>query len=166
MNIHWTNILIFTYLLHVSNPRVHLQEDSCMYSYSIICVRAEGINSSPTRLLIALACKKIIPYLYVDTSWNVMAHAQKPDFVFRWNGRVHLNWRGRQFSRLLSAEVCASAVVMLNTACSEVVWRVLATHSIRQFPLHLHSRSSPCAITFQLESTTVFLNMNPRVRNM
>ena len=29
--------------------------------------------------------------------------------------------RGRQFSRLLAAEVCASAVVMLDTPCSEVV---------------------------------------------
>jgi hypothetical protein len=38
-----------------------------------------------------------------------MAHAQKPDFVFRRNGRVHLNRRGLQFSRLLAAEVCASA---------------------------------------------------------
>ena len=27
----------------------------------------------------------------------------------------------RQFSRLLAAEVCASAVVMLDTPCSEVV---------------------------------------------
>jgi hypothetical protein len=35
-----------------------------------------------------------------------MAHAQKPDFVFRRNGRVHLNRQGRQFSRLLAAEVC------------------------------------------------------------
>ena len=35
-----------------------------------------------------------------------MAHAQKPDLVFRRNGRVHLNRRGRQFSRLLAAEVC------------------------------------------------------------
>ena len=61
---------------------------------------------------------------------------------------------GRQFSRLLAAEVCASAVVMLDTPCSKVVWRVLATHSIRQFPLHFPSRASPCAITFQLESTT------------
>jgi hypothetical protein len=26
-----------------------------------------------------------------EASWNVMAHAQKPDFVFRRNGRVHLN---------------------------------------------------------------------------
>ena len=31
------------------------------------------------------------------------------------------NLRGRQFSRLLAAEVCASAVVMLDTPCSEVV---------------------------------------------
>jgi len=90
----------------------------------------------------------------VETCWNMMAHAQKPDFVFRRNGRVHLNRRGRQFSRLLAAAVCASAVVMLNTQCFEVVWRVLATHSIRQFPLHFPSRASPCAITLQLESTT------------
>jgi len=46
---------------------------------------------------------------------------------------------GCQFSRQLAAEVCASAVVMLVTPCSEVVWRVLATHSIRQFPLHFPS---------------------------
>jgi hypothetical protein len=113
----------------------------------------------------------------VDCVWNVMAHAQKPDFVFWRNGRIHLtlmlltwkirwahnnaskwqmgcnsalkglNRRGRQFSRLLAAEVCPSAVVMLNTPCSEVVWRVLDTHSIRQFLLHFPSRASPCAIT-------------------
>jgi len=29
----------------------------------------------------------------------------------------------------------------------------MATHSIRQFPLQFPSRASPCAITFQLEST-------------
>ena len=40
---------------------------------------------------------------------NVMAHTQKPDFVYPRNGRVHLNRWGRQFSRLLAAEVCASA---------------------------------------------------------
>jgi hypothetical protein len=44
---------------------------------------------------------------------------------------------------------------MLDTPCSEVVWRVLATHSIRQFPLHFPSRVSPCAITFQLESNSL-----------
>jgi hypothetical protein len=120
----------------------------------------------------------------VEASWNVMAHAQKPDLVFRRNGQVCLNlillmWRikwapnnaskwlmgfisafkglnrwERQFSRLLAAEVCASAVEMLDKPCPEVVRSVLATHSIRQFPLHFPSRASPCAITFQLESNT------------
>jgi len=91
----------------------------------------------------------------LDCFWNVMAHAQKPDLVFRRNGWVHLNRRGRQFIRLLAAEVGESAVVMLDTPCSELLWRVLATHSIRQFPLHSppHPPASPCAITFQLDST-------------
>jgi len=52
--------------------------------------------------------------------------------------------------QLLAIEVCASAVVMLDTPCTEVVWRVLATHSIHQFP----SCASPRAITFQLDSTS------------
>ena len=45
-----------------------------------------------------------------------MAHAQKPDFVFRRNGRVHLNRQGRQFSRLLAAKVCASAFMVGSNA--------------------------------------------------
>ena len=101
---------------------------------------------------------------FVDRVWNVMTHAQKPDFVLRRNGWVHLNWWGRQFSRLLTAEVCASAVVMLDTPCSEVVWRVLATHCIRQFPLHLPSRASPCAFTFQPDSSTKFTTANYSAR--
>ena len=90
--------------------------------------------------------------MVIEASWNVMAHNQKPDFVFRRNGRVHLNRPGRQLSRILAAELCGSAVVMLDTPRSEVVWRVLATYSISQFPLHFPSRTSPCAITFQLAS--------------
>ena len=77
---------------------------------------------------------------------------KKTDFVFRRNVLVHLNRRGLQFIRLLAADVCASAIVVLDTPCSEVVWRVLATHSIRQFPIDFPSRASPCAITFQLDS--------------
>ena len=88
-----------------------------------------------------------------DCVWNVKAHAQKPDFVFRRNGRVHLNRRGRQFSRLLAAEVCESAVVMLDTPCSEVVWRVLATHYIRQFSLHF----PPCVTVCHHISTGLYL---------
>ena len=75
------------------------------------------------------SCANCCIHTVIEASWNVMAHAKKPDFVFRRNGRVHLNRRGRQFSRLLAAEVCLSAVVMLDTPCSEVVWRLLAIHS-------------------------------------
>jgi hypothetical protein len=91
----------------------------------------------------------------VDCFWNVIAHAQKTGFVYRRKWRVYLNRRGRQFSRLLAAEVCTSVVVILDIPCFEVVWSVLATHSIRKFPLHFPSRASPCTITFQLDSTPV-----------
>jgi len=89
-----------------------------------------------------------------------MAHAQKPDFVFRRNGWVHINRQGRQFSRLLAAEVCASAVVMLDTPCSEVVWIVLATHSIRQFPLHV---PNPCTTVCHHISTWLYLSILTRL---
>jgi hypothetical protein len=60
---------------------------------------------------------------------------------------------GLQFSRLLEAEVCASAVVMLDTPCSEVVWRVLATHCIRQFPF----TSPPCVTVYHHISVGFYL---------
>ena len=63
-----------------------------------------------------------------------MAHAQKPHFVFHLNGRVHLNLRGSQFSRLLAAEVCASALVMLDTARPEVVWVYWLPTPFASFP--------------------------------
>jgi len=89
----------------------------------------------------------------LDCFWNVMTHAQKPDFVLRRNGRVHLNRQERSFSRLLAAEVCASAVVMLDTSCSRggVKGTGYPLHS--PVPLHFTSRASPCAITFQLDYT-------------
>ena len=43
--------------------------------------------------------------------------------------------------------------------------RVLATHSIRQFPLHLPSRASQCAIRFQTHSTNTALISKRQVSN-
>jgi len=88
-----------------------------------------------------------------------MAHAQKPpDLVFQRNGRVHLNWwgGGGQFSRLLAAEVCAPAVVMvvmLDTPCSEVECKTTG------YPLHSHvSPSLPltCVTVCQHISTELY----------
>jgi len=78
--------------------------------------------------------KLLLPLLLFGCVWNVMAHAQKPDFVFRRNGRVHLNRRGRQFSRLLAPELCASAVVMLDTPRSELVWEYWLPSPFASFP--------------------------------
>ena len=48
--------------------------------------------------------------------------AEKPYFVFAAKRTSPFKSAGgRQFSRLLAADVCASAVVMLDTPCSEVV---------------------------------------------
>ena len=82
-----------------------------------------------------------------------MAHVQKPNFVFRLNGRVNLNRRVSQFNRLLAGEVCISVSNAGYTMFRGRV-KVLATHSIRQFPLHFSFRASPCAITFRMRYTT------------
>ena len=93
----------------------------------------------------------------VEHVWNVMAHAQKPDLVFQGNGRVHLNRRGSQFSRLLAAEVCASAVVMvvmLDTPRSEVEWETTG------YPLHSPVSPSlplPCVTVCHQVSTELYM---------
>jgi hypothetical protein len=90
--------------------------------------------------------------------WNVMAHTQKPDFAFRRKGRVHLNRQKGQFSRLLAGELCASACRVCTTSaslCSAVMWRLLVTHSILLFSFHFSAHASPCAITFQTQSSNL-----------
>ena len=63
-----------------------------------------------------------------------MAHVQKPHFIFRLKGRVHLNRWGSQFSRLLAAVVYGSASVMLDTPRSEVVWEYWLPTPFASFP--------------------------------
>ena len=70
----------------------------------------------------------------VELIRKVMAHAQKPDLVFQRNGRVHLNRRGFQFCRLLAADACASAVVMLDRPPSDTVQDCWLPTSFSYFP--------------------------------
>ena len=70
----------------------------------------------------------------VELVRNVIAHAQKPDLVFQRNGRVHLNRRGFQFSRLLAADACASAVVMLDRPSSDTVQDCWLPTPLAYFP--------------------------------
>ena len=91
--------------------------------------------------------------LCVDCVWNVMAHAQKPDFVFRRNGRVHLNRRGASVQSTTGSRGVRISSSNAGYTTFRGSVRVLATHSIRQFPLHFSNLASPCAITFQLDAT-------------
>jgi len=96
----------------------------------------------------------------VEATWNVMAHAQIPEFVFWRNGRVHLNGgEGGHFSRLLAAEGCASAVVMLDAPCSKVVWRVLSLHSPVSPSLPL-----PCVTVWHHISARVYEHRRKKLR--
>ena len=99
-----------------------------------LCCRSASLVSSPYSTWRSL----------VEASWNTMANDQKPDFAFRRNGRVHLKRPGRQFSRLLAAEVCASAVVMQDTPC--VPGSVKSTG----YPLH-----PPVSLSLPLPCVTV-----------
>ena len=99
---------------------------------------------------------------------NMTAHAQKPDFVFRAKRTSPLNSAlGRQFSQLLAAEVCASAVVMLDTT--------MFRSSVKSICYPLHSpvslftsptRASPCAITFQLKSNAGYTMFRGSVKSI
>jgi hypothetical protein len=60
---------------------------------------------------------------------------------------------GGQFSRLLAAEVCASAVVMLDTPCSVVECKTTG------YPLHSHVSPSlplPCVAVCHQVSTELY----------
>ena len=85
-------------------------------------------------VVVVVAVAAVVGVVVVDHVWNVMVYVQKPDFVFRRDRWVHLKRWGRQFSRLLAAEVCASAVVMLDTWCSEVVWEYWLPTPFTSFP--------------------------------
>ena len=111
------------------------------FELPLSCVRVCGGGGGEDKIKLRYGTlharvKKLSVQPSVEHFWNVMAFEQEPHFVFWRNGRVHLNRPGgRQFSRLLAAEVCASAVVMvvmLDTPCSEVECKTTG------YPLHLH----------------------------
>ena len=81
-----------------------------------------------------------------------MAHAQKPDFVFRRNGRGHLNRRGASVQSTAGSR--GVRISGSNVGYTMFRGRVKGTG----YPLHspaspsLTPRASPCAIIFQLDS--------------
>jgi hypothetical protein len=86
--------------------------------------------------------------LLVDRVRNVMAHAQKPDFFFRRNVRVHLN---RRRGSVQSTAGSRGVRIGGNYAgCTMFRGSVKSTGYTLHSPVSpsLPSRASPCAITF------------------
>jgi hypothetical protein len=100
---------------------------------------------------------------------------QKPDFVFWGNGRVNINQQGCQYIWKLADEVHASAVEMLDTPRSEVMWRVLAPTPFASFPFtsppvryRMPSRfnwSLPCRQNTQVSLLSLISFVNTGISN-
>ena len=95
----------------------------------------------------------------VEHVWNVMAYAQKPDFVFQRNGRVHLNRRGESVQSTtgsrgvrISGSNGSNAGYTVFCGAVQDYW---PPTPLACFPLHFPYRASPCAIRFQPSSTHV-----------
>ena len=93
-----------------------------------------------------------------------MAHAQKTDSFFRRNGGVHLNRRGRRFSRLTTGgrrvRICVSnaGYTMFRGSVKSTV-----------YPLHLPVSPSillPCVTVCHHISTGLYLGKSGRGRSM
>ena len=101
--------------------------------------------------------------LYVEVSWNVMAHAQKPDFVFRRKGRVHLNRPGGGGGGGASVQSTTGSrgvrISGSNARYTVFRGRVKSTGYPLHSPVspHFPSHTPPCVITFQLDSTYLVL---------
>ena len=105
-------------------------------------VEAKDCNKESTRCRLRLKCD----CTHAETRFRLSAKRMSP-----------FKSAGASVKSTTGSRGVASAIVMLDTPCSEVMWRVMATHSIRQFPLHFPSRASPCSITFQLDSNRKLL---------
>ena len=109
--------------------------------------------------------------LAVEYVWNMMAQAQKPDFVFRRNGRAHLNRKG--------ASVQSTTVSRgVHISCSNAGYTMFRgsvkstdTNSIRQFsphfpslrhrvPSHFNWNLPRCCSTFCYMNGTIFVKKN------
>ena len=83
-----------------------------------------------------------------------MAHAHKPDFVFRRSGRVHLN---RPVGASVQSTTGSRCVRISGSNAGYTMFRGSVKGTV--YPLHspvspsLSLPASPCAITFQLDST-------------
>jgi len=96
-----TNQKKWTSLMFLSCSRCWAVINSCSQQSTASCCTTWFIrwylhrnDTYCRRWWMLLASRTELSVSVVDCVWNMMAHAQKPDFVFRRNGQVHLNRPG------------------------------------------------------------------------
>jgi hypothetical protein len=101
-----------------SRPHTHTHTQKGILRYLSLAVSAR-------KIFYLLSLLRNVSYLSRNTvsRGQMKCEGRSPETRFRLSAKrtSPLNRLGRQFSRLLAAELCASAVVMLDTPCSEVV---------------------------------------------
>jgi len=91
-------------------------------------------------------CDSLEPSLQIICRGQLKCDCTRTETIFRLPAKRTSPFKsagGRQFSRLLAAEVCASAVVTLESPCS----------AFRQCPLHF---PQPCLTVYHHISTAVY----------
>jgi hypothetical protein len=102
---------------------------SCPHNTHVCCT----VTNSMHQLKYNKCCTIRHATCYADCVWNVMAHAQKPDFVFRRNGRVHLNRRGASVQSTTGSRAVHISLQGLYCSCKPV----FCCHvTLTGYPLH------------------------------
>ena len=96
-------------------------------------------------------------WLKLDCVWNVMAHVQKPYFVFRRNGRVHFKSAGAS----VQSNTCSRDVRISGSNAGYTMFR----GSVKSTGYTLHSPVSPslplpCVTVCHHVSTGLYLLIN------
>jgi len=142
-----------------------------IWLYEIRCLQVSRERPNEILCLGLFHVVRIVFIFWVPSIWQIVwalvsklrlkCDGTRAETRFRlsakWAGQVKSAWGvgSVDYWQPRCAHQLLWLVVMLDTPCSEVVWRLLATQSIGQFLLHFLSHASPCAITFQLDSSTL-----------
>jgi hypothetical protein len=120
--------ITFSQLCHNTKRRVLLL---CFYNPDGMFTARYELNIE-IKLTLILLFKWIVPHA-VYCGWNVMAHAQKPDFVLRRKGRGHLNRQGASVQSTTGRRAVNISLQGLYCSCKPV----FCSHvTLTDYPLH------------------------------
>ena len=121
--------------------------------YSVVVTTAMILYPDPFILFYIDSNHPVV--LSVDYVWNAMAHAQKPDFVFRRNGRIQLNRRGAS----VQSTTVSRCVLISGSNVSNAGYNMFRG-SVKGIGYPLHS---PVSSSLPLPCVTVYHHISTRL---